>query len=286
MISDLFITRTRLAIVTSIIISIAGAIAVFSLPIQQYPQITPPTVTVSASYPGASAEVIADVVGGPLETAINGVDHMMYMSSTSSNAGQYTLSVTFEVGTDPETAQINVQNRAQLAISRLPAAVAQQGVSVRARSPDFVLGIAFYSPDDSLDALAITNFITTTVADAISRVPGVGEASVAGASEYSMRVWLNPQRMDALGLTPDDVSAAIQRQNIQLCFERQLCRARVGDDAGQPVSRRQRHPDRNGGPRRTRAPFAALPQRHAVSHRLRCDPLRECQHLADDQNPA
>lgn len=164
MISELFIRRTRLAIVISIIISIAGAIAIFSLPIQQYPQITPPTVNVSASYPGASAEVIADVVGGPLETAINGVDGMMYMSSTSSNAGQYSLSVTFEVGTDPELAQINVQNRAQLAISRLPAAVAQQGVSVRSRSPDFVLAIAFYSPDDSLNALEITNFATTTIA--------------------------------------------------------------------------------------------------------------------------
>ena len=133
MISETFIRRTRLAIVISLLISIAGAIAVFSLPIQQYPQITPPTVSVSAIYPGASAEVIADVVGGPLETAINGVDDMMYMSSTSSNAGQYSLSVTFEVGTDPELAQINVQNRAQLAISRLPAAVAQQGVSVRSR---------------------------------------------------------------------------------------------------------------------------------------------------------
>ncbi len=186
-----------------------------SLPIQQYPQITPPTVNVSASYPGASAEVIADVVGGPLETAINGVDGMMYMSSTSSNAGQYSLSVTFEVGTDPELAQINVQNRAQLAISRLPAAVAQQGVSVRSRSPDFVLGIAFYSPDDSLNALEITNFATTTIVDALARVPGVGEANVVGASEYSMRVWLNPQRMDALGITVDEVSAAIQRQNIQ-----------------------------------------------------------------------
>ncbi|MCB4918195.1 efflux RND transporter permease subunit [Brucella intermedia] len=215
MISELFIRRTRLAIVISIIISIAGAIAIFSLPIQQYPQITPPTVNVSASYPGASAEVIADVVGGPLETAINGVDGMMYMSSTSSNAGQYSLSVTFEVGTDPELAQINVQNRAQLAISRLPAAVAQQGVSVRSRSPDFVLGIAFYSPDDSLNALEITNFATTTIVDALARVPGVGEANVVGASEYSMRVWLNPQRMDALGITVDEVSAAIQRQNIQ-----------------------------------------------------------------------
>lgn len=215
MISELFIRRTRLAIVISIIISIAGAIAIFSLPIQQYPQITPPTVNVSASYPGASAEVIADVVGGPLETAINGVDGMMYMSSTSSNAGQYSLSVTFEVGTDPELAQINVQNRAQLAISRLPAAVAQQGVSVRSRSPDFVLAIAFYSPDDSLNALEITNFATTTIVDALARVPGVGEANDVGASEYSMRVWLNPQRMDALGITVDEVSAAIQRQNIQ-----------------------------------------------------------------------
>ncbi|PQZ47587.1 hydrophobe/amphiphile efflux-1 family RND transporter [Ochrobactrum sp. MYb15] len=215
MISEVFIKRTRLAIVISVFISIAGAIAIFSLPIQQYPQIAPPTVTVSAFYPGASAEVIANVVGGPLETAINGVDDMIYMSSTSSNAGQYTLSVTFEVGTDPELAQINVQNRAQLAISRLPAAVAQQGVSVRSRSPDFVLGIAFYSPDDSLSALEITNFTTTAIVDAISRVGGVGEASVVGASEYSMRVWLNPQRMDALGITVDEVSSAIQRQNIQ-----------------------------------------------------------------------
>ncbi|GLU28130.1 efflux RND transporter permease subunit [Brucella sp. NBRC 12950] len=215
MISETFIRRTRLAIVISVIISIAGAIAIFSLPVQQYPQISPPTVTVAAFYPGASAEVIADVVGGPLETAINGVDDMMYMSSTSSNAGQYNLSVTFEVGTDPEQAQINVQNRAQLAISRLPAAVAQQGVSVRSRSPDFVLGIAFYSPDDTLSALEITNFTTTAIVDAVSRVPGVGEASVVGASEYSMRVWLNPQRMDALGISVDEVSAAIQRQNIQ-----------------------------------------------------------------------
>ncbi|BCH31924.1 transporter [Mesorhizobium sp. L-8-10] len=215
MISDLFITRTRLAIVVSIVISIAGAIAIFGLPVQQYPQITPPTVTVSATYPGASADVIADVVGGPLETAINGVDNMMYMSSTSSNAGQYSLSVTFEVGTDPDIAQVSVQNRAQLAIAQLPAAVTQQGVSVRSRSPDFVLGIAFYSPDDKLDALEITNFTATTIVDALSRVAGVGQASVVGASEYSMRVWLDPTRMDALGITADDIASAIQQQNIQ-----------------------------------------------------------------------
>lgn len=215
MISELFIKRTRLAIVVSIVISIAGAIAIFSLPVQQYPQITPPTVTVSATYPGASADVIADVVGGPLETAINGVDNMMYMSSTSSNAGQYSLSVTFEVGTDPDIAQVSVQNRAQLAIAQLPAAVTQQGVSVRSRSPDFVLGIAFYSPDDKLDALEITNFTATTIVDTLSRVAGVGQASVVGASEYSMRVWLDPTRMDALRITADDIASAIQQQNIQ-----------------------------------------------------------------------
>ncbi len=215
MISDLFITRTRLAIVVSTVISIAGAIAIFALPIQQYPHITPPTVTVSAVYPGASAEIIADVIGGPLETAINGVENMMYMASTSSNAGQYSLSVTFEVGTNADIAQVNVQNRAQLALSRLPAAVTQQGVSVRSQSPDFVLSIAFYSPGDKLGALEITNFTATTIVDAISRVQGVGEASVVGASEYSMRVWLDPKRMDALGITTDDVANAISRQNIQ-----------------------------------------------------------------------
>jgi HAE1 family hydrophobic/amphiphilic exporter-1/multidrug efflux pump len=213
MISGLFITRTRLAMVVSIVIALAGALSIAFLPIQQYPDITPPTVSVTAVYPGASAEVIADVVGGPLETAINGVDDMLYMSSTSSNAGQYSLSVTFKVGTDPAIAQVNVQNRAQLAISQLPAAVAQQGVSVRTRSPDFVLALGFYS--DTLTPLEVTNFVSTGIVDALSRVPGVGEADALGASKYSMRVWMNPQRMTSLGITPDDVAAAIQAQNIQ-----------------------------------------------------------------------
>ena len=215
MISGLFITRTRLAMVISIVISIAGVIALTVLPVQQYPEITPPTVSVVASYPGASAEVIADVVGGPLETAINGVDGMMYMSSTSSNAGQYSLSITFEIGTDPDTAQVNVQNRAQLAISQLPATVAEQGVSVRARSPDFLLALGFVSPGGEMNALEITNFVATQVVDPVSRVAGVGEASVTGASQYAMRVWMDRERMDALRLTPDDVAAAIRAQNIQ-----------------------------------------------------------------------
>lgn len=227
MISDIFIKRPRFAIVISLFIAIAGAIAALSLPVQQFPQVSPPTVSVSAVYPGASAEVIADVVGGPLERAINGVDDMMYMSSTSSNSGQYSLSVTFEVGTDPQIAQVNVQNRAQLAISQLPTPVSQQGVSVRSRSPDFVLGIAFYSPDGSLNDLAITNYASTQIVDSISRIPGVGEASVAGASEYSMRVWVDPQKLDRLGLTAADLSSAIQRQNIQ---------AALGQIGGQPAA--------------------------------------------------
>lgn len=227
MISSLFITRTRFAMVISIVIAIAGALSVFVLPVQQYPEITPPTVSVSATYPGASAEVIADVVGGPLETAINGVDDMMYMSSISSNAGQYSLSVTFEVGTDPDTAQVNVQNRAQLAMSQLPAAVAQQGVSVASRSPDFVLALGFYSSDASLSALEITNFVSTGIVDSLARVAGVGEASVVGASKYSMRVWMNPVRMHSLGITADDVAAAIQTQNIQ---------ASLGQVGGQPAA--------------------------------------------------
>jgi len=214
-ISDTFITRTRTAMVASIVISLAGMLALTVLPVQQYPDITPPSVRVTATYPGASAEVIADVIGGPLETAINGVEDMLYMSSTSSNAGQYSLSVTFAVGTDPDIAQVNVQNRAQLAINLLPAQVAEQGVTVRSRSPDFLFAIGFYSPDGSLDALEITNFVATRVVDTIARVNGVGEASVIGASEYSMRAWLNPTRMTALGITADDVAAAIRSQNIQ-----------------------------------------------------------------------
>jgi hydrophobe/amphiphile efflux-1 (HAE1) family protein len=214
-ISDLFISRPRLAMVVSIVISIGGALAILGMPVTQYPQITPPTVNVSASYPGASAEVIADVVGGPIETAVNGVENMIYMASNSSNAGQYSLTVTFEVGTDVDMAQVHVQNRLQTAMSRLPSAVTQQGVTVRASSPDFLMAVGFYSSDGSIEPLEVTNYVSTTVVDSLSRVPGVGEAQAIGGAVYSMRVWMNPDRMQALDLTPDDVAAAIQTQNIQ-----------------------------------------------------------------------
>lgn len=215
MISGIFIRRPRIAIVVSIVLFLAGLISLGVIPVTQYPEISPPTVSVSAVYPGASAQVISDVVGGPIEDAVNGVDDMLYMTSNSSNAGLYSLSVTFAIGTDPDIAQINVQNRLQSAMSQLPTSVSQQGVTVNARSPDFLMAIGLVSPQGTMDALTISNFASTNLVDVISRVPGVGEASVTGTSEYSMRIWIDPRRMTALSITPDEVSAAIQSQNVQ-----------------------------------------------------------------------
>lgn len=215
MISATFIRRPRFASVIAIILCIVGFIALVGLPISQYPNIAPPTVTVRAFYPGANAEVISEVVGDPLESAINGVDDMIYMSSSSSDSGSYLLTVTFAVGTDPNLAQINVQNRAQTAMTRLPAAVAQQGLSVRSSSPDFLVAYGFTSPGGALSDLEVANYLSMNVTDALSRVAGVGETMVLGASQYSMRIWMDPARLTALGLTADDVAAAIRAQNIQ-----------------------------------------------------------------------
>jgi multidrug efflux pump len=149
-------------------------------------------VNVAASYPGASAEEVAASVGAPLEAEINGVEGMIYMASTSSDAGQYSLDVTFVVGTDPDIAQVNVQNRAQLATPRLPAQVAQQGLSIRTRSPDFLLALAFYAPAGTRDTVFISNYASINVRDAIARIAGVGEATILGALDYSMRIWMDP----------------------------------------------------------------------------------------------
>lgn len=213
--SRFFIDRVRFAIVVSLVIAIVGAIALNLLPIQQYPNITPPTVNVSAVYPGADATTISEVVASPIETAVNGVDDMLYMSSTSSNAGLYSLSITFAVGTDVDLAQVDVQNAVQRATALLPTQVVQQGVTVGSRSPDFLLAVALVSPDGSVGRLEIANFAATRVLDPLNRVDGVGEASVVGAAEYSMRVWMDQPRMDALGVTPDELAAAIRGQNIQ-----------------------------------------------------------------------
>ncbi|AOF94401.1 multidrug efflux RND transporter permease subunit [Sinorhizobium sp. RAC02] len=213
-ISAPFIGRPRFAMVIAVVMLIAGVVALLQIPVAQFPQITPPEVQVSASYPGANATVMTDSVGAPIEEQVNGVEGMMYMSSSSTDNGTYSLTVTFEAGTDPEMAQVNVQNRVALATPRLPAAVTQAGVTVRSRSSSMLLGLAIYSPKGTRDEVFISNYASVNIRDALARLPGVGEAGVFGPT-YSMRIWMNPDRMEALGITAADISAAIRAQNAQ-----------------------------------------------------------------------
>ena len=215
MISRIFIERPRLAIVLALVITMAGSLSMVSLPVAQFPNITPPVIQVSANYPGADAETVADTVAAPIEAQVNGVDGMLYMSSVNSNNGNYSLSVTFDVGTDPDIAQVNVQNRVQLANPRLPDEVSRQGVSVQKSSPSFLHAINFYSPDGSRDQLFVSNYVSINVEDAIARLPGIGSTQVFGEQTYSMRIWLNPDRMANLGIDSNEVIAAIRAQNQQ-----------------------------------------------------------------------
>ena len=215
MISGLFIRRPRLAMVVSIVITLAGLLALFNIPVARYPQITPPEIRVAAVYPGANAEVVADSVAAPLEAEVNGVEKMLYMSSTSSDNGQYNLSITFAVGADPDIAQVNVQNRVQQALSKLPTAVTDQGVTVRTRSSDMLGVVSFFSPEGSRDVLFLSNYVSINVENVLTRISGVSDALIFGEKEYSMRVWMNPERLASMGLTADDLAAAIRRQNIQ-----------------------------------------------------------------------
>jgi hydrophobe/amphiphile efflux-1 (HAE1) family protein len=213
-ISSSFIARPRFAMVVAIVMMIAGAVSLFLIPVAQFPQITPPEVQVTASYPGANAGVMTESVGAPIEDQVNGVEDMLYMSSSSTNNGTYSLTVTFLPGTDPAIAQVNVQNRVAMATPRLPAAVTQTGVSVRSRSSSMLLGFAVYSPKGTKDDVFISNYAMINIRDAIARLKGVGEASVFGPA-YSMRIWMNPDRMQALGVTASDLTVAIQAQNAQ-----------------------------------------------------------------------
>jgi multidrug efflux pump len=215
MFSQIFIERPRLAVVVSIVLTLAGLIALFNIPVAQYPQITPPEIRVTATYPGANAKVVADNVAAPIEKEINGVDKMLYMSSSCSNNGQYTLAVTFEVGTDPDIDQVNLQNRVQLATSKLPQAVVDQGIDVRRRSTDILGAVEFYSPQGTHDKLFLSNYVSRNIKDALLRIDGVSDVHIFGEFEYSMRIWMDPERLTARGLTADDVIAAIRRQNIQ-----------------------------------------------------------------------
>ena len=213
MFSKFFINRPRFAVVISLLLCLAGFISIFSLPIALYPEVTPPEVVVVARYPGASAEVIAKTVGIPLESKVNGVEDMLYMSSSSSD-GSYSLTLTFKTGTDPDLAQVKVQNRVSQAQSLLPGDVTRQGISVFRKSSNILGFISFVSPDKTLSALEISDYLNNNVQKNVSRITGVGDAMVFGSSK-SMRVWLDADKMAALNISVPDVTAAISSQNYQ-----------------------------------------------------------------------
>ncbi|MDP9938192.1 efflux RND transporter permease subunit [Ectopseudomonas alcaliphila] len=215
MISRFFIDRPVFATVISIVIVLAGLAAMRALPIAQYPEILPPQVSVSATYPGASSQVIAETVAAPLEQAINGVENMIYQLSNSSSSGAMSLTVYFEVGTDPDQATINVNNKVQAALAKLPEEVRRQGVKVEKKSSDILQVITLYSPDDSRDPIFISNYALINVIDELKRLKGVGDASQFGSKDYSMRIWLRPDKLAQYNLTPTDVVNAIREQNSQ-----------------------------------------------------------------------
>ena len=216
MISEFFINRPIFANVIAIITMIIGLVCFFSLPVAQYPPIVPPTIQVSTRYPGASAEVVAATVGIPIEQAVNGVENSLYMQSTSGSDGSYTLTITFDVGTDLNTSVSLVQNLVNSAQAQLPASVQPQGVTVRKVSTDILLAISLYSEDDRFDDTFLSNYAGINLQYPLGRIPGVGQVTVRGAGPYSMRVWLNPDKLYHFGLTTLDVVNAIQGQNVQV----------------------------------------------------------------------
>src|SRR5690349_13411576 len=216
MISDFFIARPVLANVLAILMIVIGGVAMFALPVAQYPDVVPPTVQVTTRYPGASAKTLVDTVALPIEQQVNGVEDMLYMQSYSGADGTYTLTVTFKIGTDLNFAQVLVQNRVSSALSQLPQAVQNQGVTVQKRSTSILLFVTLTSPDSRYDSLFLSNYATINLKDELARLPGVGNVTVFGAGQYSMRVWLDPNKLQARSLVPQDVINAIQQQSQQV----------------------------------------------------------------------
>ena len=209
MISRFFIDRPIFATVLSVVITLAGALAVFSLPMAQYPPISPPQVQVAINYPGASAQVVADTVAAPIEQQVNGVPGMLYMSSQMGNDGTYSLTVTFDIGMDLKTAVVMVQNRVQLALPLLPLSVQNQGITIRKKTPDILNIINFYSPDGRYDDVYLSNFAQIRVYDELLRIDGVSQINFLGVGNYSMRAWLDPDKLASQNMTALDVANAI-----------------------------------------------------------------------------
>ncbi|MCP1366935.1 efflux RND transporter permease subunit, partial [Halomonas sp. BBD48] len=211
--SSVFIRRPIFATVLSVIITLIGLMAARSLPIEQYPQVVPPSVSISATYPGADAQTVSDTVAATLSEQVNGVEDMIYLTSTSSDAGTMSMQVYFAIGTDPQVATINVNNRVQRAMSQLPSEVQAQGVTVEQRSNSVLLFIAMTSESGEYDSLYINNYTNLNVIDELNQLPGVGQAQVLGNQQFAMRVWLDPEKLSLYDLTPAEVTSAIRAQN-------------------------------------------------------------------------
>src|SRR5215813_8463832 len=213
MISKFFIERPVLANVLAIVFVLVGGVSLFRLPIAQYPNIVPPTISVTTIYPGASADTVMNTVALPIEEQVNGVEHMIYMQSTSASDGTYSLIVTFDIGTDLNMAQVLVQNRVGWALAQLPTAVQAQGVTVQQKSTSILQIVNLYSKDDRYDSLYLSNYATINLVSELERLPGVGNVNVFGVGQYSMRIWLDPNKLFSVGLTAQDVIDVIKQQS-------------------------------------------------------------------------
>ena len=279
--SKFFIDRPIFAAVLSLVIVAAGALALFQLPISEYPQVVPPTVVVHATYPGANPKVIAETVASPLEQQINGIEDMLYMFSQATSDGRMTLTITFALGTDLDNAQVQVQNRVAQALPRLPAEVQRIGVVTEKSTPDFIMVVHLVSPDERYDKLYLANYAHLRVKDELARIPGVGSAQVFGAGEYSMRIWLDPDRLASRQLTTTDVIRAIREQNVQVAAGVLGAPPAPVDTDVPALGQRPRPADHGRRVRRHRRPRDAGWTDHARARRrprrARREPLRAAQ---------